>query len=227
MKHLLLISSLMLGACAAMAQAPLSRGGTTPQTAVQRPPTQQIVVADSTSVPQMTVVPVQQTAVEITEHTVVDEARLRDMTREERRAYKARVFAQRIDSLVESRNYVFWPASMQEAPNGTIRSIYADYFYFGMFADHVEVHLPTERGLSQYVEVLNFDSMNIRNYRASRTQSGWNVEFQIVEGDKCYVAELLVSDVTGETILNLLAPTVAMRYVGSILGPGRHFHPIR
>lgn len=45
---------------------------------------------------------------------------------------------------------------MQQLPGGMIRSIYADYFFFGVFVDHVEVHLPTERGITQYVEMLNF-----------------------------------------------------------------------
>lgn len=212
MKHLLFFASLMMGACAAVAQAPVS---------------QQIELSDSSIIPQTTVVPVQQPPVTVVEHTTLYDESTRGMNREERRAYKARMFAQRIDSLVQSRNYVFWPNSMQEAPGGTIRLIYADYYYFGLFTDHVEVHLPTERGVSQYIEVLNFDSMNLRNYQASRTQSGWNVQFQIYDGEKCYVADFIVSSVTGETVLNLLTPSVAMRYVGSILGPGRHFVPTR
>ena len=211
MKQLLLLASLMMGACAAVAQAPV---------------TQQIELSDSSTIPQATVVPVQQAALQVTERTVVDEQPLKGMNREERRAYKARRFAERIDSLVQTRDYVFWPNSMQEAPGGTIRLIYADYYYFGLFTDHVEVHLPTERGVSEYIEVLNFDSMNIRNYQASHTQSGWNVQFQIYDGDKCYVVDFVVSSVTGETVLNLLTPSVAMRYVGSILGPGRRFQPI-
>ena len=86
---------------------------------------------------------------------------------------------------------MFFPNSMQQLPGGMIRSIYADYFFFGVFVDHVEVHLPTERGITQYVEMLNFDSMSVRDYRAAR-----------------------VSTATGETVLTLLTPDVTMRYVG-------------
>ena len=97
---------------------------------------------------------------------------------------------------------------------GLIRSIYANYFFFGLFVDHVEVHLPTERGVTQYVEMLNFDSMSIRDYRAVRLQWGWNVTFSITDGEACYVVRLEVSTVTGETVLTLGTPALTMRYVG-------------
>ena len=166
------------------------------------------------SVPQTTVVPVQQAPVHLVEHTTVYEEPTRGMDRAERRAYKARVYAARIDSLVQSRNYLFFPDTMQEVPGGLIRSIYANYFFFGLFVDHVEVHLPTERGVTQYVEMLNFDSMSIRDYRAVRLQWGWNVTFSITDGEACYVVRLEVSTVTGETVLTLGTPALTMRYVG-------------
>ena len=103
---------------------------------------------------------------------------------------------------------------MQEMPGGLIRSIYADYFFFGLLVDHVEVHLPTERGITQYVEMLNFDSMSIRDYRASRMQWGWCVSFDFLDGSASYHAEFAVSTVTGETVLTLITPGVTMRYVG-------------
>lgn len=166
------------------------------------------------SVPQTTIVPVQQAPVHLVEHTTVYEEPTRGMDRAERRAYKARVYAARIDSLVQSRNYLFFPDTMQEVPGGLIRSIYANYFFFGLFVDHVEVHLPTERGVTQYVEMLNFDSMSIRDYRAVRLQWGWNVTFSITDGEACYVVRLEVSTVTGETVLTLGTPALTMRYVG-------------
>ena len=100
------------------------------------------------SVPQTTIVPVQQPPVEVVEHTTVYEEPAAGMDRAQRRAYKARVYAAKIDSLVQSRDYMFFPNSMQQLPGGMIRSIYADYFFFGVFVDHVEVHLPTERGIT-------------------------------------------------------------------------------
>lgn len=132
------------------------------------------------------------------ERTTVYEEPERGMDRAQRRAYRAKVYAAKIDSLVQSRNYMFFPNSMQEIPGGMIRSIYADYFFFGMFVDHVEVHLPTERGVTQYVEMLNFDSMSIRDYRAARTQWGWSVTFNIADGDALYHADFAVSTATAK-----------------------------
>lgn len=166
------------------------------------------------SVPQTTIVPVQQAPVHITEHTTVYEEPTRHMTRPERRAYRARVYAARIDSLVQSRNYLFYPNSMQQRPKGLIRSIYADYFFFGLLVDRVEVHLPVETGATQYVGMLNFDAPSIRDYRAVRGASAWQVSFGFADGGEEYRAELTVSTVTGETVLTLDTPETSMRYVG-------------
>ena len=151
---------------------------------------------------------------QVVERTTVYEEPERGMDRAQRRAWKAKVYAAKIDSLVQSHNYMFFPNSMQEIPGGMIRSIYADYFFFGIFVDHVEVHLPTERGITQYVEMVNFDSMSLRDYRAARTQWGWSVTFNIADGDAVYHADFAVSTATGETVLTLLTPSVTMRYVG-------------
>lgn len=176
----------------------------------------QVVVGSAAvdSVPQLTIVPVQQTSEHIVEHTTVDEEPSRPMSRAERRAYRARVYAARIDSLVQSRNYLFYPDSMQETPGGVIRSIYADYCFFGLLVDRVEVHLPAEQGIAQNIWMLDFDSMSIGDYRASRMQWGWRVSFDFADGDASYHADFAVSTVTGETVLALSTPDATMRYVG-------------
>lgn len=166
------------------------------------------------SVPQTTVVPVQQPPVQVVEHTTVYEESTRGMTRPERRAYRAKLYAQKIDSLVQSRDYLFFPNSMQEVPGGMIRSIYTDYYFFGMFIDHVGVHLPTARGITQYLYVLNFDSPSLSDYRAERLAWGWRISFGFADGDTAYHAGFEVSTATGETVLTLAAPDLVMRYVG-------------
>lgn len=196
-RRLSVVAAGLLVACTAVAQ--------TPQYALET------AVVDS--VPQTTIVSVQQPPVQVTERTTIYEEPT-GMDRAERRAWKARVYAAKIDSLVQSRDYMFFPNSMQQQPGGMIRSIYADYFFFGVFVDHVEVHLPTERGITQYVEMLNFDSMSVRDYRAARVQWGWSVSFNITDGDALYHADFAVSTATGETVLTLLTPDVTMRYVG-------------
>lgn len=182
--------------------------------AVAQTPQYTLETSATDSVPQTTIVPVQQAPVQVVEHTTVYEEPAAGMDRAQRRAYKARGYAAKIDSLVQSRDYMFFPNSMQQLPGGMIRSIYADYFFFGVFVDHVEVHLPTERGITQYVEMLNFDSMSVRDYRAARVQWGWAVSFNISDGNTLYHADFAVSTATGETVLTLLTPDVTMRYVG-------------
>lgn len=189
--------------------------------------TQTVTVTADNPVPETTVVPVQQPPVRIGERTVVDDESPRGMTREERRALRARRFAERIDSLVQSRDFIFWPNSMQQVPGGTIHLIYNESFYFGLFVDHVEVHLPTERGVTPFVEALNFDSMRLKEYTAAAVHGGWNVRFRIADGDACYIADFEISTVTGETVLNLLTPTTSMRYVGSIATRSKHFRPVK
>ncbi|WP_297410000.1 hypothetical protein [uncultured Alistipes sp.] len=187
----------------------------------------QFTVTADNPVPATTVVPVQQSAVQVGERTVIDDRSTRGMTREERRALKARRFAERIDSLVQSRDFIFWPNSMQQVPGGTIHLIYNESYYFGLFVDHVEVHLPTERGVTPFVEALNFDSMRLKEYAASAIHGGWNIRFRIADGDACYIVDFVVSTLTGETILSLLTPTTSMRYVGSIDSRERRFRPVK
>ena len=129
-------------------------------------------------------------------------------------SYRAKLYAQKIDSLVQSRDYLFFPNSMQEVPGGMIRSIYTDYYFFGMFIDHVGVHLPTARGITQYLYVLNFDSPSLSDYRAERLAWGWRISFGFADGDTAYHAGFEVSTATGETVLTLAAPDLVMRYVG-------------
>ncbi len=187
----------------------------------------QFTVTADNPVPATTVVPVQQSAVQVGERTVIDDRSTRGMTREERRALRARRFAERIDSLVQSRDFIFWPNSMQQVPGGTIHLIYNESYYFGLFVDHVEVHLPTERGVTPFVEALNFDSMRLKEYAASAIHGGWNIRFRIADGDACYIVDFVVSTLTGETILSLLTPTTSMRYVGSIDSRERRFRPVK
>ncbi|MDE6046520.1 MAG: hypothetical protein K2G10_04400 [Alistipes sp.] len=170
--------------------------------------------AGADSVPQTTIVPVLQAPERIVEHTTVYEQLSHPMSRAERRALRARQYAAHIDSLVESRSYLFYPNSMQEWPRGMIRSIYADYYFFGLLVDRVEMHMPAETGFAQNPWTFNFDSGAIRDYRAVRSASGWEVSFAFSDGKDDYRAELLISTLTGETLLLLAAPDVTMRYVG-------------
>ena len=137
------------------------------------------------------------------------------MDRVERRRLKAEKFANNIDSLVASHNFLFMPNSMQELPSGSMQMIYAGFYYVGLSDEHVEVHLPVVRGgVFQYIDTLNFNTFGMSNYRANRTQYGWDISFVTTSDGSSYVIMLSVSTFTGETILTLLTPTSTMRYVG-------------
>ena len=165
------------------------------------------------SVPVTTVVPVQDQPIHIVDSTTVYEHPSGKMTRAQRRARKADEFASRVDSLVRSRNFVFYPNSMQEIPSGEMQLIYADYCYFGLFGDTVEVHLPLVRGIMQYVGMMNFEE-KIADYRLLPFQSGLTATFSVTYDGNLYFGRLVVSEVTGETALTIVAPDTTMRYIG-------------
>ncbi len=80
---------------------------------------------------------------------MIDDRSTRGMTREERRALKARRFAEadRLAGAV-ARLHLLAERHAAGSPGGTIHLIYNESYYFGLFVDHVEVHLPTEGGVT-------------------------------------------------------------------------------
>lgn len=218
MKRLLWILAAALLVSTAAAAAPRTLPGGSVQT-----PQVTNVRQSVDSVPQMTLVPVQQPPVQAVDYTTRFETPGEGLNRVERRALRAKNYAAALDSLVQSRNYLFFPATMQEMPDGAVRTVYADYFFLGIFADHVELHLPVDRGVSQYLERLNFDSMAISNYQLSRTQCGWMASCNIADGETNYHACLMLSTATGDATLLLITPSVTMRYTGWVSDRfGRH-----
>ena len=135
----------------------------------------------------------------------------------ERRRLKAQRFAARLDSLVQSHNFRFLPNSMQELPGGWTQLIYNELYFVGVFSDHVEVHMPMIRGnMVEYIEILNFDTFEVKNYQVSKVQYGWNVSFNIIHSEQPYTVNMMVYTLTGETVLNLLTLSNTIRYVGYI-----------
>lgn len=177
----------------------------------------QSITASRDSVPVETIVPVMKP-----DYTSVDTL-TRDIsadatpdTRAARRAQRAQQFAYGIDSLVASKSYAFYPTTMQAAPKGMMRMIYAEYFYLYFSPVDLEVHLPVERGVTQYVSMLNFDADTISGYEAAKHQSQWFISFSAVYEDDNYDFNFVISTVTGETILSVQGPSTAMRYIGTI-----------
>ena len=107
---------------------------------------------------------------------------------------------------------------MLEVPGGGEQTINNIYYYLAVFPDHIEVHLPTLRGyLNPYVEVLNFDAPQPKDYKASKTQSGWNISFNADDGEgNVYTFGINLFTATGEATMTMLTPRSTIKYVGSL-----------
>ena len=141
---------------------------------------------------------------------------VRRLARAEERAERNARFIARQDSLVQSCNFQFLPVSVLEVPGGGEQTINNIYYYLAVFPDNIEVHLPTLRGyLNPYVELLNFDAPRPKDYKASTTQSGWNISFKAAEGN-VYTFGINLFTATGEAIMTMLTPRSTIKYVGSL-----------
>ncbi|MBR4995194.1 MAG: hypothetical protein IKY82_03950 [Alistipes sp.] len=176
---------------------------------------EQVSVSRST-VPTLTVVPVLGPDYN-TADTLIREKRCTDpTTRAERRACRAEAFAFSIDSLVSTRSFAFYPTTMQASPRGELRSIYAQYYYIFVSPVDLEVHLPIEFGITQYVSMLNFDTDTVNDFHTTKHLSQWVITFSAATLSDTYYFNMLISTITGETELLVQSSRVAMRYVGTI-----------
>ena len=173
---------------------------------------QSVTVEGGATVPVTTIIPAEQTQIQEVDSTVITEPAPK-MTRAEKRARKANEFAYRIDSLVRSRNFVFYPNSAQNIPDGEVLTIYADYYQFSLSGDNAELHLPYVNKLTESITMLNIDS-SVADYRLYPFESGLTTTFSLKRSDETIFCRFVVSSVTGQTVLTLVAPDGAMRYVG-------------
>jgi hypothetical protein len=178
------------------------------------------------SVPVTTIVPVERGDVVVNDTVRVDSI-TQHLSRTERRRLRAEEFAWRIDSLVESRTFSFYPTTMQAVPEGEMRMVYAEYYYLLVSPMALEVHLPVERGLSQYISVLNFDNEGDAGLRPEKYGSRWTLSFAARYYDEEYHFDFIISTITGEVVLTLQSPNYSMRYIGQIIErkKARHHHP--
>ena len=176
----------------------------------------QSVALQQDSIPAATIVPTLQPAAGVRDtinENVTIESR---MTRTERRAKRAEDYAFKIDSLIATRAFAFYPTLMQAVPGGEIRQVYANYFYAYISPVDLEVHLPTEYGMAQQMSMLNFDTEHIGNYTAVKYLTQWSISFLAKDDGVEYSFSLDVSTITGRSVLNVESPKGTMRYVGSI-----------
>ena len=176
----------------------------------------QSVTLQQDSIPAATIVPALQPAAGVRDtinENITIESR---MTRTERRAKRAEDYAFKIDSLIATRAFAFYPTLMQAVPGGEIRQVYANYFYAYISPVDLEVHLPTEYGMAQQMSMLNFDTEHIGNYTAVKYLTQWSISFLAKDDGVEYSFSLDVSTITGRSVLNVECPKGTMRYVGSI-----------
>jgi hypothetical protein len=176
----------------------------------------QSVAIQQDSIPAATIVPALQPAAGVRD-TISDNATIQSrMTRTERRTKRAKDYAFKIDSLIATRAFAFYPTLMQAVPGGEIRQVYANYFYAYISPVDLEVHLPTEYGMAQQMSMLNFDTEHIGNYTAVKYLTQWSISFLAKDDGVEYSFSLDVSTITGRSVLNVESPKGTMRYVGSI-----------
>lgn len=131
----------------------------------------------------------------------------------EREARKA-AFSASVSRIVESRNYIFRPITMQNVVTGNTRDIFAYYLYAGITGDKVVLHLPVEF-TSYVIDTINLDAF-IENYTATLADGNWRITFSFENGNERWFAEFFLSTITGQTRLALVTPKGVMRYLGTL-----------
>ena len=147
---------------------------------------------------------------QVGETTQQDELSKAKSEREARRE----AYAAEIDNIVKSRNYIFRPITMQNVVTGNTRSVFAYYLFAGVSGDKVVLHLPVEF-TSYVIDTINLDSF-IEGYTASLDGSNWRITFSFMNGSERWLAEIFLSNITGQTRLALVTPEGVMRYLGTI-----------
>lgn len=179
-------------------------------------------VEGGSPVPTTTIIPVAKPPIKEVDTTYTLSATAKERLSRSKREHAE--FSSRLDSLIRSRNFLFYPDTMQSAePSGLRHNIYAQYFYLGIFTDTAEVHLPTSVGHTQRGGVLNFDSP-IYDFKILPFDSGWSVTFRLIFEGRPYFARIVISAITGESILSLVTPDATIRYIGQLTHKRRlHF----
>ena len=131
-----------------------------------------------------------------------------------RREARRVAYATEVDDIVKSRNYIFRPITMQNVVTGNTRSIYAYYLFMGVSGDKVVLHLPVEF-TSYVIDTINLDSF-VEGYTATLDGSNWRITFSFMNGAERWLAEIFLSNITGQTRLALVTPEGVMRYLGTL-----------
>ena len=131
-----------------------------------------------------------------------------------RREARRVAYSAEIDDIVRSRNYIFRPITMQNVVMGNTHSIYAYYLFMGVSGDKVVLHLPVEF-TSYVIDTVNLDTF-VEGYTATLDGSNWRITFSFMNGSERWLAEIFLSNITGQTRLALVTPEGVMRYLGTL-----------
>lgn len=131
-----------------------------------------------------------------------------------RREARKAAYSAEIDNIVKSRNYIFRPITMQNVVTGNTRSLFAYYLFMGVSGDKVVLHLPVEF-TSYVIDTVNLDSF-VEGYTATFDNGNWRITFSFMNGAERWLAEIFLSNITGQTRLALVTPKGVMRYLGTI-----------
>ena len=130
------------------------------------------------------------------------------------REARREAYAAEIDDIVRSRNYIFRPITMQNIVTGNTRSVFAYSLFMGVSGDKVVLHLPVEF-TSYVIDTINLDAF-IEGYTATLNGSNWRITFSFMNGSERWLAEIFLSNITGQTRLALVTPEGVMRYLGTL-----------
>ena len=130
------------------------------------------------------------------------------------REARREAYANEIDDIVRSRNYIFRPITMQNIVTGNTRSVFAYYLFMGVSEDRVTLHLPVEF-TSYIIDTINLDAY-IDGYTATINDGNWRITFSFMNGSERWLAEIFLSNITGQTRLALVTPEGVMRYLGTL-----------
>jgi hypothetical protein len=152
--------------------------------------------------------------------SVVASAQVSETTQDElskaksEREARKEAYAAEIDDIVRSRNYIFRPITMQNVVTGNTRSVFAYYLFMGISDDKVVLHLPVEF-TSYIIDTVNLDSF-AEGYTATLDGSNWRITFSFMNGSERWLAEIFLSNITGQARLALVTPEGVMRYLGTL-----------
>ena len=135
-------------------------------------------------------------------------------TAKAQREAKKEAYAANISHIIESRDYVFRPVTMQNVITGNTRDIYAYYLYAALLGDKVVLHLPVEF-TSFVIDTINLDTF-AEEYKTSLIDGNWRITFTMMNGSEKWFVEFFISTITGQARLAIVTPEGVMRYLGTI-----------